>query len=228
MQKFKHILKSLFTFNKIVIAITVMAIGYLLLSSGGTSTKDPEILSADNQIVIDDHVEGNRNAQVVIIEYYDLQCPACAGYESITMPVIEKYKDSIAFVKRHFPLSMHANAMLAAKASEAASLQGKYYEMKDVLFAKQSEWGNSVKGKEFMISYANTLGLDVQKFVFDLESEGVENRVLRDLKSGQRAGVAGTPSFFINGKYIDNGQISNQAGWDEAIANAYPVFPEHK
>lgn len=220
MSKINNISKSLFTFNKIIVFITLASLIYLIISVSKNSSKQISLDMSDSQIVIDDHVMGDRNSKVVVVEYLDLQCPNCAAWDPLVKEMFDRHKKDIALVHRHFPLSMHLNAMLAAKAAEAASIQGKFYEMKELLFAKQDQWSNSLRGKEFMINYAESLGLNLSQFEYDLESESVENRILRDQKSAQRSGVQATPTFFINGKHIDNSLILNQEGWDSEIAKA--------
>jgi len=89
----------------------------------------------------DDHYKGNPDAQVVLIEYSDFQCPACRAYIPIITSLIEQFPDDLVVVYRHFPLqSVHANARAAAEASEAAAKQGKFWEFHDILFDKQTEW----------------------------------------------------------------------------------------
>lgn len=220
MQKIINTLKSLFTFNKIVVLIAVLCIGYILLSSKSSAVKESEIQTSDSQILIDDHVEGNRNAKVVIVEYFDFECPVCGLFDPVIKEMLSANGQRVAFVKRHLPLDMHANSHLAAKASEAASNQGKFYEMKDLLFANQQSWSNNLRAKDLFINYATSLGLNIPKFVSDMDSESVENRIQRDKNSATRSSVRGTPAFFINGKFVENSAISNLEGWNTEIQKA--------
>ncbi len=150
----------------------------------------------------DDHSYGNSAGQVTLIEYSDFQCPACASIEPILKTLREQYPDKLNFVYRHFPLkSIHRNAEISAQAAEAAGKQGKFWEMHNMIFEKQSAWSRN-GNKDTFIGYAQELSLDIEKFKSDLNSSEVSAKVDRDLKSGEGAGVQGTPTFFLNGEKI--------------------------
>lgn len=152
-----------------------------------------------------DNVRGAQNGTVTLVEFGDFQCPACASYEPIVRQVLADNKDTLKLVFKHFPLTqIHRNALAAAKASEAAGLQGKFWEMHDILYDKQDEWGGALNSRDFFLTYATTIGLDTTKFTADLESKVLEEKVLAEFKEGVRLGVQGTPTFFLNGKKIDN------------------------
>ncbi len=159
---------------------------------------------ADNQIKANDHIIGRRDAKVVLIEYADLQCPACKAFEPIFTKIASEHRDdSFAYIYRHYPLiNMHSNAMTAAKYNEAASLQNKFWEMNHVLYDKQGEWGEALDAAEKIKSYAKTLGLDMNKLVADTNSKEVENRIIENLKEANKLGLKGTPSIMINGVVI--------------------------
>jgi protein-disulfide isomerase len=151
-----------------------------------------------------DHVKGAKDGKVTLVEFGDFQCPACAAYEPIVRQVLEDNKNIVKFTYRHFPLTqIHKNALLAAKATEAAALQGKFWEMHDILYSKQGEWGNSLNARDFMMTYATTIGVSVEKFAADLESKSIEEKILAEYREGVRLGVQGTPTFFINGKKME-------------------------
>ena len=162
---------------------------------------------------IEQHEKGNVDSKIEIVEFSDFQCPACAGAEAMVDQLILDF-DNIKVVYKHYPLnSIHPNAHLAAAASESAGIQGKFWEMHDVLFENQSAWSNSINPKKIFIGYAKDLGLDVNQFVADLENESVLAKIENDIADGDEAGVKGTPSFYVNGVYIENyGQL-------EAIIN---------
>ena len=106
---------------------------------------------------------------------------------------------------RHFPLSqVHSNADTAARASEAAGNQGKFWEMHDKLFETQKTWSNQGNAEDIFAGYAEGLGLDVERFRNDIDSKEVKDRVRDDSQSGVRAGINSTPTFFINGEQIVN------------------------
>lgn len=167
--------------------------------SGGT------VSMLSGGLASDDWRRGNENAKVVLIEYSDFQCPACASYYPLVKALHEESGDSLLVVYRHFPLSqIHVNAEPAARAAEAAGRQGKFWEMHDVLFERQKEWLEDRNVIGAFSVYAGALGLDTGRFINDFNSQEVKERVRRDYQSGFRAGVAGTPTFFLNGKKIQN------------------------
>ena len=151
-----------------------------------------------------DWVKGNPEAQITIVEYADYQCPACALSQPLVKRVVEEYSENVKVVSRPFPLvTIHANALNAAKASEAAGLQDKFWEMHDMLFAKQEEWSDDRNAKDKFFGYAEDLELDIEKFKSDFDSSEVKERVEKDLFDGQRLGVSGTPTFYMNGAKLN-------------------------
>lgn len=147
-----------------------------------------------------ENVKGNENSDVVLVEYSDFQCPACANYYPIVKQLMSEYSEKIALVYRHFPLySIHPNAEEAAWAAEAASKQGKFWEMHDMLFEKQSQWSSERNVKQIFGDYAESLGLNREQWEADYESNEVRDKVSADVVSGNKANVNSTPSFFING-----------------------------
>ncbi len=150
-----------------------------------------------------DHVKGPSTAPVTIIEYSDFQCPACENYYPVVSRLLEESSTTVRFVYRHFPLSQHPNAMPAAMASEAASQQGKFWEMYDLIFKNHSDWTESADPTPTFVGYANTLGLDIPRFIGDLGTSTSKQAIEADSQSGQKAGINATPTFFINGKAIN-------------------------
>jgi protein-disulfide isomerase len=144
-------------------------------------------------------VKGDPKAPVVIVEWYDFQCPFC----SKILPIIEDtMKDpevagKVAFVFKQFPLSFHPQAMPSAKASLAAGRQGKFVEMHDKLFANQRELSEANYEK-----WAQELGLDLAKFKKDYADPAIEQQVKDEMAEGQKSGVRGTPTVFIG---VNNG-----------------------
>lgn len=183
--------------------VIVLLFGYYFYA---TAT-DPTIATKDTEVVISqtDHVRGAQDGKVTLVEFGDFQCPACGVYEPIVRQVLADNKDTLKFSFRHFPLTaIHKNALLSAKATEAAALQGKFWEMHDILYDKQDEWGEALNAREFIMLYATTLKLDLKKFTTDLESKVLEDKILAEFKEGVSLGVQGTPTFFLNGKKVEN------------------------
>ena len=139
-------------------------------------------------------VRGNPSAPVMIIEFSDYQCPYCHQVEPTLKQVLAKYGDKVSFAYRDFPLSqMHAQAEIAAEASRCAEEQGKFWEYHDQLFA------TGKLEKDALVQYAKDLNLDDQKFTACLSSEKYKADIQKDVTEGRKAGVTGTPGFFING-----------------------------
>jgi formate-nitrite transporter family protein len=117
----------------------------------------------------------------------------------------EEVGDDVTIVYRHFPLtSIHPNAEPAARAAEAAALQGKFWDMHDMLFEKQRFWSEERDPKQLFVRYASDLGLNTEQFESDISTGAVRDKVDNDRRSGARAAVNGTPTFFLNGQRLDN------------------------
>ena len=147
---------------------------------------------------------GNKDAKVNVIEYGDFECPACAAYAPIFKQLVVDYGDRVLFVFRNYPLPQHPSAKPAAYAAGAAGLQGKFWEIHDMLFENQKEWSSYSNAKEIFIKYAQSLNLDVERFKNDLDSKEVKGKGDNDYQKGVGLGVNATPTFFLNGDKLDN------------------------
>lgn len=184
----------------IVVLVVFSFAYYFYVMSKGESAGTASVTVSEQ-----DHVRGTLGAKVTLVEFGDFQCPACGAYETVVRKVLADNAGSVAFVFKHFPLTQnHQNAFLAAKASEAAALQGRFWEMHDMLYDNQTEWGSALNARDMMIGYATKLGLDVAKFTQDLSNEAIEKKIVAEYKEGSSLGVQGTPTFFLNGKMISN------------------------
>ncbi len=141
-----------------------------------------------------------NNAKVTMVEFADFQCPACANTFPEVKKILEEYKGKITYIYRHYPLPQHQNAILAAKAAEAAGRQGKFWEMENLLYTKQLEWAEESSPQNIFIAYAKTLELSEEEFKKDIEGNTFDTRIQQDKIDGQSLGVNSTPTFFINGK----------------------------
>lgn len=165
---------------------------------------------------IDDHTFNTSTSPVTLIEYGDFQCPGCAGAHPRMKALMEEYGNNIQFVFRNLPLvQIHPNAKAAAYAAEAAGLQGKYWEMHDVLFDKQNEWGVSTANERtnLFVSYAATLKLDLEKFRSDLSSDNIAKKISFDTALATKDSLTSTPSFMLNGTPLE----SDVWGDDQAL-----------
>lgn len=160
-------------------------------------------------IGVSDWTKGNKDSKIILIEYSDFQCPACASYHPIINQAIDNSKDKIIFVYRHFPLSQHKNAELAAISTEAAGQQEKFWEMHNAIFSNQNEWAESNDAKKLFIKYAGDIGLNIEQFKLDIELKELKDKVRNDLRSGISAGVNSTPTFFLNAKKINPTSYEN-------------------
>lgn len=183
------------------LVIGVLSIFYLTKTQKQPVTTPP--LSVED-IQSSDHIAGNKKSKTVLIEYSDFQCPACGAYYPMVKQLKNELGNSFAFIYRHFPLLQNKNAELAAQSAEAAAKQGKFWEMHDKLFENQSSWSDlSLKDAEKSFTdYAESLGLDINKFKEDVKSAEIKTKVENDKKSGERASVNATPSFFLNNELI--------------------------
>jgi protein-disulfide isomerase len=173
---------------------------------------------------IADHVFGNKSGKTLLIEYGDFQCPGCGAAYPILKDVTEQYKDKLTFVFRNNPLTtIHPNARAAAAAAEAAGLQGKYWEMHNMLYEKQNEWSESSTDQRlaFFDSYAGQVGVkDIKKFEADMDAKGVSDKINFDLALGKKVPVQGTPTILLNGKQIDSNTWGDKDKMKSAVEDA--------
>jgi protein-disulfide isomerase len=149
------------------------------------------------------HTQGNPSAKVYIEEFGDFQCPPCGALHPEIKKIEAEFGDSIAFTFRNYPLTtIHKNAYDAARAAEAAGMQGKYWEMHDKIYENQSTWVSAPDPRAEFENYARLLGLNVDQFRNDSISQMVSGRVSEDIKRATAIGVTGTPTVFINGKQV--------------------------
>ncbi len=208
--------------SKFIIGIAIFTIalvlgGVFFLSKTQKPQSSPDA-PVDQNLVMDGatHTIGDRNAPLKVVEFGDFQCPACGQAYPIVKKVLENNKDEFFFVFRHYPLSLHKNAKFAAQASEAAAIQGKFWEMHDLIYENQNEWSDSGKIQEIFEGYADKIGLDKSKFKDDIDkTTGIVNE---DYALGNKVGVQSTPTFFINGKKYPG--VISEATFQELLNSA--------
>lgn len=188
------------------IATLLIIVGGAFLM-GGNSTPDKPKAPVDQKLLVkaDSHKIGTESAKVTLVEFGDFQCPACGASHPIIKQLNEEYKNELTFVFRHFPLPMHKNALKAAIAAEAAGAQNKFFEMHDLLFENQGEWGEDSNPEELFEKYATELELNIDKFRTDMKDKKYEEKVKRDQADGNALGANSTPTFFINGQMQSGG-----------------------
>jgi protein-disulfide isomerase len=147
-----------------------------------------------------DHVQGPATASVTLVEYGDYECPYCAAAHPVVKEIQRQMGSRLRFAFRHFPVpSIHPHARHAAEAAEAAAAQGKFWEMHDYLFEHQDKLDD-----DHLAQYAAILGLDTERFNWDMANHVFAYRVNEDDASGRHSRVSGTPTFFINGVRHDD------------------------
>jgi protein-disulfide isomerase len=192
------------------IGIVVLFVGALVAmwAAGRGAALPSSVGSAQEQVTFEigagDNVKGATDAKVTIVEFSDYQCPACRAYAPILDQIVKEFPNDVRLVYKHFPLkTIHLRAESAAKAAEAAALQGKFWEMGSLLFQNQDAWSRQ-NGNSVFVTYATELGLDTQKFSTDIESEAIREAVNEDYKYGLSLNVNSTPTIYLNGKKILN------------------------
>lgn len=196
-------------FLAIVAVIIVGFVGVIVFNKQNASAPSDTKSSAQPT----NHVKGDSAKKVTLVEYGDFQCPVCGTFEPVFRQVYEKYKNDIQFQFRNFPLQqIHQNALAGARAAEAASLQGKFWEMHDQLFDNQQTWSVSTSPNTYFDSYAKALGLDEAKFKKDFASSAVNDTINADIAEGEKLKVNGTPGIVIDGKLRDNDEFLDDKG----------------
>lgn len=194
--------------------IVAVLIGLLIF----TREPAPTFEGDPAKVVEGDHVYGNRDAKVVLIEYGDFQCPGCASLYPTLKQVKEEYKDKVAVVFRHLPLTnIHPNAKAAAASAVAASRQDKFWEMHDKLYENQARWESATTDQRSSVfaGFAQELGLNMDKYRADAASTEVVDRVNRDFSAAKKAGIQlSTPTLVLNGQQLELNRIQTGGQYD--------------
>ncbi|AEV98614.1 disulfide bond formation protein DsbA [Niastella koreensis] len=148
-----------------------------------------------------DHVQGSPDAEILLVEYGDYQCPHCGAAHPIVKEIQKRLGKNISFVFRNFPLSnLHELAIPAAKTAEAAGRQNKFWQMHDMIYEHQTQLSQFA-----LLKFAEELKLNIIELKRDLADKSLLEKIESDFESGMRSGVNGTPSFFINGYKYNGG-----------------------
>ncbi|HEX7964048.1 MAG TPA: thioredoxin domain-containing protein [Candidatus Saccharimonadales bacterium] len=188
-----------------IIAVIVIVFGGILIFN-----KHDAKAPASNSAKPTQHIEGQGKAGVTLVEYGDYQCPFCGEFFPVVKEVVDKYQDQIHFQFRNLPLlQVHRNAMAAARAAEAADMQGKFWQMHDMLYQNQTSWAESNSASSIFEQYAGSLGLNVTKFKQDAASSHVNDIINADIAAFNQTGnEMSTPTFFLDGKKIQPAGLS--------------------
>lgn len=186
--------------TKVLLGIGIATIAIII---GGVFFfgKNSEPKRLDNSVLVKDTSPsfGPKDAKVVIVEFSDFQCPACAVAAPTVKQIENEYKDKVVVYYRHLLIPKHKNAKISALAAEAANQQGKFWEMYTKLFEKQIDWESLDDPKSTFLGYAKDLGLDESEFTKDMESKTLSDKIDQDNANGIVLGINVTPTFFING-----------------------------
>ncbi len=196
-------------------ALVVLAVAVLYFFTGAAATEP----SRAAPVAADDISYGPENAELTLVEYSDFQCPFCAEYAKWLTQLRAKYGDRVRFVFRNYPLADHEWAQFAAQVAYAASLQGKFWEMHDLLFERQDEWAGSSDPRPLFDSYAASLGLDLDQFHADSDAQSTLDFIKRQAAEGKAAGVSHTPWFVLGDESILPRSLEE---FDKAIQERLP------
>ncbi len=182
--------------------ILIASVWGLVAFSNSTPNTSPDVITAP-PISKDDITIGSPSAKVSLVEYSDFQCPACAAYYPLVNQILAEFTGKVTFAYRFFPLTQtHKNALVSAQAGYAANKQNKFREMSDMLFSTQNDWAEKDNPQDIFIEYAKKIGLDVDKFKKDMNSDEAKNKIQKDTSQGTDIGVNSTPTFFLNNQKI--------------------------
>ena len=153
--------------------------------------------------------KGSQNAPIIVEEFADFECGACASKHLVFNQINADYGSKIKFVFRNYPLiEVHAKAYDAAVAVEAAGIQGKFWEMQNILYANQQKWSNTPNHRGMFEEYAKTIGLNMEKYTNDSLGVAAKNRVDADMERGRALGIRSTPTVYVNGKSVPFSMIT--------------------
>ena len=184
----------------------LMIVGIAFFFSGDPTSPEEQLTPVAAEVLVGDAVNvrgATESATVTVVEFSDLECPACRAAQPLVTQLLAEYGDQVQFVFRHYPLvSIHPNAQPAAVFAQAAADQGKFWEVKELLFASQPEWSAIRDSEELtttFLGYAESLGLSTSELETTMKDARVLDIVRKDMSDGNTAGITGTPTFFVNG-----------------------------
>ncbi|MDP2585887.1 MAG: thioredoxin domain-containing protein [Candidatus Levybacteria bacterium] len=187
-----------------IFALTTWGLIAVVNSKGPSSTQAiaPPAISKDDQIL-----GASTQVKAILIEYADFQCPACKNYASLVRQLKQDFGDDLLIAYRFFPLiNIHKTAMPSSQAAYAAGKQNKFWEMSDMIHENQENWADSAKAEDLFTGYAKELNLDITQFTNDYNADSTLKFILDQMNSGISIGINSTPTFFLNGKIIQNPQ----------------------
>jgi protein-disulfide isomerase len=195
--------------------------------TGSTSNPAKNSINAETLVRPDSPTLGAADAKVTLVEFLDPECESCGAFAPVVKKILKDYDGKVRLVVRYMPL--HPNSPRAATLTEAAGEQGKYWQMQELLFQRQSEWGerHGAPGSApkpdinaLFEKYAMELGLDIEKINAAVKENRYQAKLERDRRDGQTLGVRQTPSFFVNGRKLARfGEADLRALIDDELKN---------
>ena len=185
-----------------LVALTTIACGTLLYRGKKPANRPQGATMAESHDT-GTHVLGNVSAKVTLEEYGDFQCPPCGTLAEPLNQMVREFQPNLRLVYRNFPLPVHLHAREAAVAAEAAGLQGKFWEMHDLLYREQGVWSKGTNVQFLFNTYAGMLGLDVRRFALDSASESTNDLVENDERRVQSLNIKNTPTLFLNETVVE-------------------------
>lgn len=198
-------MKKIALWGGLIVILLASTFGLMQLVNSSTPSSSSVLSSIVNLPAVSKNevTVGNPKAKAVLIEYSDFQCPACANSYFLVEQLLKDYDGKILFVYRFFPLTQtHKNALPSSYAAYAAFLQGKFPEMEDEIFTNQIKWKDENNARDIFLSYAEKIGLDMEKYKKDVNSDETIKIVSDSENSAISLGINSTPTFFLNGKQI--------------------------
>ncbi|MBI2617547.1 thioredoxin domain-containing protein [Candidatus Gottesmanbacteria bacterium] len=188
-----------------IVIVLALALFFYRSQSAQNPSRAP---SQDLLIREDSPTVGSQSAQVILVEFVDYQCPACAYMHPAVKQLLSDNQGKLRLVVRYWPLeNQHKNAKTAAEAAEAASEQGKFWEMHDLLLSRQKDWEESETAIDIFVRYAQELNLNVERFRESIQNNKFEAKIKRDVEDAEALNISGIPQFFVNGNsvgYMEN------------------------
>jgi len=212
-------------FLSILGVLVILFVGIFALSQHKSNTS----AGGTNSSQATNHIEGQGQKGVSLVEYGDYECPICEAYYLPLKQAVAQYSADIHFQFSNLPLTaIHQNAFAGARAAEAAGLQNKYWEMHDKLYENQTQWASSSNPQTFFNTYAQTIGLNLDQFKTDYASSKVNDAINADLTAFGKTGKdKATPTFFLDGVYLPNtGLVDPQTGAPTASKIAAAIQAE--
>lgn len=193
------------------IALCVGLIGLGVFFATRETATQPRILPMNEQyerrLSYGGWVKGQTDDPLVVIEEYgDYQCPGCAGLHPVISAAIRETAEYTQFIYRNYPLPSHNKARLAAEIAESAGRQGKYWETQDYLYGTQQDWTNMTTSqfRDYMITYVQSLGLNVEQFRADLRDSSIGSEINKDVIKGNAIPLRQTPTLVVNGELVQS------------------------